>query len=72
MKLLEKITNKQIIFILILISIFTVIPKNISWNDASRMATAQALVEDNTFSIDNTTFKNTGDKVYINNNISFR
>ncbi len=36
-----------------------------SWNDASRMATVQALVEHGTFAIDATAFVATGDKVRI-------
>lgn len=36
------------------------------WNDASRMATTQALVEYGTFSINQSEFLGTGDKVYVN------
>jgi hypothetical protein len=36
-----------------------------TWNDESRMATIQALVESHTFVIDHTEFVNTGDKVFI-------
>ncbi|MEM4266176.1 MAG: hypothetical protein QXX65_03825 [Candidatus Woesearchaeota archaeon] len=36
------------------------------WNDASRMAGIQAVVEQNTLIIDNTLFNFTGDKVFIN------
>ncbi len=36
-----------------------------TWNDESRMATIQALVESHTFIIDHTQFVSTGDKVFI-------
>ena len=37
-----------------------------SWQEESRMATVQALVEQGTFIIDHTEFNRTGDKVFIN------
>lgn len=37
-----------------------------SWNDQSRIATVQSLVESGSFIIDNSIFKSTGDKVLIN------
>jgi len=37
-----------------------------SWQEESRMATVQALVEQGSFSIDHTEFNRTGDKVFIN------
>ncbi len=37
-----------------------------SWQEESRMATIQALVEQNTFIIDHTEFNRTGDKVFVN------
>jgi hypothetical protein len=37
-----------------------------SWNDQSRIATVQSLVESGSFIIDNSIFKSTGDKVFIN------
>ncbi|MBI5565444.1 MAG: DUF2029 domain-containing protein [Chloroflexi bacterium] len=37
-----------------------------SWQEESRMATVQALVEQGTFVIDHTEFNRTGDKVFIN------
>jgi hypothetical protein len=36
-----------------------------SWNDLSRLGTAQALVESGSFAIDKTEFAGTGDKVFI-------
>jgi hypothetical protein len=37
-----------------------------SWQEESRMATVQALVEQGTFVIDHTEFNRTGDKVFVN------
>jgi len=37
-----------------------------SWQEESRMATVQALVEQGTFIIDHTEFNRTGDKVFVN------
>ena len=37
-----------------------------SWQEESRMATVQALVEQGTFIIDHTEFNRTGDKVSVN------
>ncbi len=37
-----------------------------SWQEESRMATIQALVEQDTFVIDHTEFNRTGDKVFVN------
>ena len=37
-----------------------------SWQEESRLATVQALVEQGTFAIDHTEFSRTGDKVFVN------
>jgi predicted nucleic-acid-binding protein len=37
-----------------------------SWQEESRMATVQTLVEQGTFIIDHTEFNRTGDKVFLN------
>ena len=37
-----------------------------SWQEESRMATVQTLVEQGTFAIDHTDFNRTGDKVFVN------
>ena len=37
-----------------------------SWQEESRMATVQTLVEQGTFIIDHTEFNRTGDKVFVN------
>ena len=49
----------------VIIAFLLVIPKVRSWNDASRMATIQSLVEEQTCIIDQSTFIRTGDKVFI-------
>lgn len=51
---------------IVLFSSLIIIPKIRSANDTSRMATIQAIVEFNTFSIDSTKFTSTNDKVFIN------
>lgn len=48
------------------LSFVTTMPKVRSWNDASRMATIQAIVEHHTFAIDDSVFADTGDKLFIN------
>lgn len=58
--------RKIIIFILIAIALITNIPRVGSWNDASRMATVQSLVENQSLIIDHSVFVGTGDKVFIN------
>jgi hypothetical protein len=44
----------------------TIVPRVGSWNDASRMATVQSLVEQHTFKIDQSVFVDSGDKVFVN------
>lgn len=58
--------KKSILFLLIGISLVTVNPRINGWNEASRMALTQSLVEHGTLVIDESTFTQTGDKVYIN------
>jgi hypothetical protein len=50
----------------VFVALLLVMPKVRGWNDASRMATVQSLVEKQTFVIDKSVFVNTNDKVYIN------
>ena len=57
---------KKHLFILALLALLTTAPFAGSWNDASRMATIQSLVEMHTFIIDKSNFVFTGDKVFIN------
>lgn len=56
----------KISLLLILLSMLMVTPRVSSWNDASRMATIESLVERHTFIIDESEFVSTGDKVFIN------
>lgn len=62
----KDIYSNKYFYILILITLLSVKPAASSWNDYSRMATIQSLVEQHTFIIDNSDFVNTGDKVFIN------
>lgn len=56
---------KILMFVLILIIlVFTKFYVG-SWNDASRIATVESLVQEKTFIIDNSSFNWTGDKVFI-------
>jgi len=56
----------KLFFVLAIIGLFTIKPRVASWNDASRMATVQSLVEEHSFIIDKSVFVRTGDKVKIN------
>lgn len=61
------IEKKDLQYFLLFFLIFAIFTKSYvgSWNDASRMATIESLVERGTFAIDNSTYNWTGDKVYI-------
>ncbi len=50
---------------LTLVSLFTINPRINGWNEASRMALTQSLVEQHSLIIDESVFTETGDKVYI-------
>jgi len=52
--------------LLLILMVATASTRPGSWNDASRMATVQSLVESGSFVIDRTAFVGTGDKVFIN------
>jgi hypothetical protein len=58
--------KKRLILLLIILAFATTHTGPQSWNDRSRMATVQSLVEFGTFVIDDTAFITTGDKVFIN------
>ncbi len=60
------LSHIKIPLVLILLSTLIVIPRVSSWNDASRMAAIESLVERHTFIIDESEFIETGDKVFIN------
>jgi hypothetical protein len=58
--------HKQLILALIFFGVLITHASPLSWNDASRVATVQSLVESGSFVIDNTLFAPvTGDKVFI-------
>jgi hypothetical protein len=61
------IEKRDLQYFLLFLLVFAVFTKSYvgSWNDASRMATIESLVERGTFAIDNSTYNWTGDKVYI-------
>ncbi len=52
-------------YLLVILAMVTIMPRVTCWNDASRMATVQSLVEKQSFIIDSSVFVNTGDKVFI-------
>ena len=57
---------RSLILVAIALSVVMVHWAAASWNDSSRMATVQALVEHGTLSIDQTAFAETQDKVFVN------
>ena len=61
--------GKQLTIFILFFLLFAVFTKTetYSWNDASRMATIQSLVEQFSFVIDKSTFIETGDKYFYNN-----
>lgn len=58
--------SNKLMLILIILAVVSICPRVNSWNDASRMATIQSLVEKHSFIIDESVFVNTGDKVFVN------
>ena len=56
---------KKLALIIVLVSLVTINPQINGWNEASRMALTQSLVENHSFSIEKSTFIETGDKVFI-------
>jgi hypothetical protein len=58
--------GKNILLFLALVSILIVIPDPKSWNDESRLAAIESVVERGTLVIDNSTFVGTGDKIFVN------
>jgi len=59
-------TDKKIILFLLILGAITIWPEARGWNDRSRMAAIQSIVENNSLAIDNSIFIETGDKVQIN------
>src|SRR4051794_35272272 len=56
----------RLLFLLVLIALGVTHCSSMSWNDDSRMATIQSLVESGTLVIDHSDFVGTGDKVFVN------
>lgn len=56
---------KLLLLLLLAISLITINPRINGWNEASRMALTQSLVEHHTFIIDESVFVKGGDKVFI-------
>ncbi len=59
--------SKPILFLFLGLSMLVINPRINGWNEASRMALTQSLVEQHRFSIDESVFVSTGDKVFIGN-----
>jgi hypothetical protein len=60
------LSAKKIFLGLALVGVVTILPRVQGWNDASRMAMIQSLVDYHSLAIDHSTFADTGDKVFIN------
>jgi len=56
----------KLLLLLVAVSLITINPRINGWNEASRMALTQSLVEQHSFIIDESVFVNGGDKVFIN------
>jgi len=61
----EYIFSRHLTLLLILVSLITINPRINGWNEASRMALTQSLVEQHSFIIDESVFVTGGDKVFI-------
>ena len=58
-------SSKLLLLLLVGVSLITINPRINGWNEASRMALTQSLVEHHSFIIDESIFVNGGDKVFI-------
>jgi hypothetical protein len=65
-KLAQSLPHTRLLILLVLIALGATHCAPTTWNDESRMATVQSLVESGSFVIDQTDFARTGDKVFIN------
>ena len=67
-KIIKFIKERDLQYFLLFLLIFAIITKSSigPWNDRSRMATIDSLVERGTFVIDNSVYVWTGDKIYVN------
>ena len=65
-KLARSPPHLRLLLLLVLIALGATHCAPVTWNDASRMATVQSVVESGSFVIEQTEFADTGDKVFIN------
>jgi hypothetical protein len=65
-KLAQSPPHIRLLLLLVLIALGATHCAPVTWNDESRMATVQSLVESGSFVIEQTEFAATGDKVFIN------
>jgi hypothetical protein len=65
-KLAQSPPRTRLLILLVLIALGATHCAPMTWNDESRMATVQSVVESGSFVIDQTDFARTGDKVFIN------
>ena len=63
--MLARIEHRYFLLFLAIVSLLSINPRINGWNEASRMALTQSLVEQGTFIIDESVFTETGDKVFI-------
>jgi len=64
-KLAQSLPHTRLLILLVLIALGATHCAATTWNDESRMATVQSLVESGSFVIDQSDFARTGDKVFI-------
>ena len=60
------LSARKFFLALALVGVVTILPRVQGWNDASRMAMIQSLVDYHSLAIDHSTFADTGDKVFVN------
>src|SRR3989338_8238197 len=59
--------NKKILFVLLFLFYASLVKTDVSWNDGSRFASVESMVERGTLAIDNSSFFNsTSDKIFYN------
>jgi hypothetical protein len=64
-RLARSAPHVRLVFLLVLIAVGSTHCSSMSWNDDSRMATIQSLVESGTLVIDHSEFVGTGDKAFV-------
>jgi hypothetical protein len=66
LRLAQAAPHVRLILLLVLIAVGATHHSSMSWNDDSRMATIQSLVESHSLVIDHSDFVGTGDKAFVN------